>query len=69
MAFANILFQKGILSPEDLARKMDEVEIDGLPTPLTRAQGPHVHEAAASKSPQARANGGNFEAAAVGQAH
>lgn len=25
-AFANILFEKGILSPEDLARKMDEVE-------------------------------------------
>jgi hypothetical protein len=25
-AFANILFQKGILTPEDLARKMDEVE-------------------------------------------
>jgi Nitrile hydratase beta subunit, N-terminal len=24
-AFANILFQKGILKPEDLARKMDEV--------------------------------------------
>lgn len=26
VAFANILFQKGILAPEDLARKMDEVE-------------------------------------------
>lgn len=26
VAFANILFQKGILTPEDLARKMDEVE-------------------------------------------
>jgi hypothetical protein len=25
-AFANILFQKGILTPGDLARKMDEVE-------------------------------------------
>lgn len=25
-AFANILFQKGILTPEELARKMDEVE-------------------------------------------
>jgi hypothetical protein len=25
-AFANILFQKGILTPQDLARKMDEVE-------------------------------------------
>jgi hypothetical protein len=25
-AFANILFQKGILSPEELARKMDQVE-------------------------------------------
>lgn len=25
-AFANILFQKGILSPEELARKMDEVK-------------------------------------------
>src|SRR5882724_11946585 len=24
-AFANILFQKGVLTPEDLARKMDEV--------------------------------------------
>jgi hypothetical protein len=26
VAFANILFQKGIITPEDLARKMDEVE-------------------------------------------
>jgi hypothetical protein len=26
VAFANILFQKGILSPTDLARKMDEVK-------------------------------------------
>jgi hypothetical protein len=26
VAFANILFQKGILTPEQLARKMDEVE-------------------------------------------
>ena len=26
VAFANILFQKGILTPEDLARKMDEVQ-------------------------------------------
>jgi Nitrile hydratase beta subunit len=26
VAFANILFQKGIFSPEDLARKMNEVE-------------------------------------------
>lgn len=26
VAFANILFQKQILSPEELARKMDEVE-------------------------------------------
>jgi hypothetical protein len=25
-AFANILFQKGILTPEELARKMDEVQ-------------------------------------------
>ena len=25
VAFANILFQKGILTPEELARKMDEV--------------------------------------------
>ena len=25
-AFANILFQKGILTPSELARKMDEVE-------------------------------------------
>ena len=25
VAFANILFQKGILTPSDLARKMDEV--------------------------------------------
>ena len=25
-AFANILFQKGILTPEELARKMDQVE-------------------------------------------
>jgi hypothetical protein len=25
-AFGNILFQKGILSPEDVARKVDEVE-------------------------------------------
>ena len=25
-AFGNILFEKGILTPEDLARKMDEVE-------------------------------------------
>jgi hypothetical protein len=28
-AFANILFQKGILTPQDLARKMDEVEARG----------------------------------------
>lgn len=28
-AFANILFQKGILTPEELARKMDEVEKRG----------------------------------------
>ena len=27
VAFANILFAKGILNPTDLARKMDEVEI------------------------------------------
>jgi hypothetical protein len=26
VAFANILFRKGILAPDDLARKMDEVE-------------------------------------------
>ena len=26
VAFANILFRKGILAPSDLARKMDEVE-------------------------------------------
>ena len=26
VAFADILFQKGILTPEELARKMDEVE-------------------------------------------
>ena len=26
VAFANILFQKGILTPEELARKMDEVK-------------------------------------------
>ena len=26
VAFANILFQKGILTPEELARKMDQVE-------------------------------------------
>jgi hypothetical protein len=26
VAFANILFQKGILAPEELARKMDEVK-------------------------------------------
>jgi hypothetical protein len=26
VAFTNILFQKGILTPEDLARKMDQVE-------------------------------------------
>jgi hypothetical protein len=26
VAFANVLFQKGILSPEELARKMNEVE-------------------------------------------
>ena len=26
VAFANILFQKGVLSPEQLARKMDEVK-------------------------------------------
>ena len=26
VAFANILFQKGILTPEELAKKMDEVE-------------------------------------------
>ena len=26
VAFGNILFQKGILTPEELARKMDEVE-------------------------------------------
>ena len=28
-AFANILFQKGVLTPGDLARKMDEVEARG----------------------------------------
>jgi hypothetical protein len=26
VAFANILFQKGVLAPEELARKMDEVK-------------------------------------------
>jgi len=26
VAFANILFQKGILTPDELAKKMDEVE-------------------------------------------
>jgi hypothetical protein len=26
VAFSNILFQKGVLTPEELARKMDEVE-------------------------------------------
>jgi len=26
VAFANILFQKGILVPDELAKKMDEVE-------------------------------------------
>ncbi|MEA3157543.1 MAG: hypothetical protein QOK44_5132 [Betaproteobacteria bacterium] len=29
-AFANILFQKGILTPQELARKMDEVEARSL---------------------------------------
>jgi hypothetical protein len=40
VAFANILFRKGILAPADLARKMDEVEArsaadpanDGIPS-------------------------------------
>ena len=26
VAFANILFQKGVLAPEDLARRMQDVE-------------------------------------------
>lgn len=32
-AFANILFQKGILTPEQLARKMEEVEARWSPEP------------------------------------
>jgi nitrile hydratase beta subunit-like protein len=31
VAFANILFRKGILTPENLARKMDEVEARRCP--------------------------------------
>jgi hypothetical protein len=31
VAFANILFQKGILSPEELARKMDDVRARWAP--------------------------------------
>ena len=34
-AFANILFQKGILTPGDLARKMEEVEARWPPTRRT----------------------------------
>lgn len=30
-AFGNILFQKGLLTPEELARKMAEVEARGAP--------------------------------------
>ncbi|MDB5866389.1 MAG: putative ScnB-like protein [Betaproteobacteria bacterium] len=32
-AFANILFQKGILTPRELARKMDEVEARSVSNP------------------------------------
>jgi hypothetical protein len=40
-AFANILFQKGILTPGDLARKMDEVEAryDGEESDRSRESG------------------------------
>jgi Nitrile hydratase beta subunit len=34
VAFANILFRKGILTPEDLARKMHEVEARWKPEPV-----------------------------------
>ena len=33
VAFANILFRKGVLTPEDLARKMDQVEARWSPEP------------------------------------
>ena len=39
-AFANILFQKGILTPGDLARKMDEVEARYATEELASTQGP-----------------------------
>lgn len=32
-AFSNILFQKGILTPQELARKMDEVQARSLSDP------------------------------------
>jgi Nitrile hydratase beta subunit len=34
VAFANILFQKAILTPEELALKMDEVEARWMPDPF-----------------------------------
>jgi hypothetical protein len=35
VAFANILFRKGVLTPEELARKMDEVDARSRPGDAT----------------------------------
>lgn len=40
VAFANILFRKSVLTPEELARKMDEVRTRGADGPSSAAEHP-----------------------------